>query len=232
MRSGLLSLLSCALLSCAAWACQPAPPPDTPAARELAAVCALDGGPRAMATRLPDLRFDEALQAAARTAVSPDILAWAAGYRQRDLREHAAALRSLARAAGVSSCPLADRMDETTRAPPKIYEAADLLKVLEALGSVSPDYLGRIVVQGCAELPACARECVPGLAAVNGVLEGQAAAALAAGCAEFRAQPARDDAAITAFARKRLSAMIDQSTPLWRGDDAARAAELRKQLGL
>lgn len=218
------------LLSLAA--CQPVGPPDTPAARELTAVCSLDGGPRALASRIPDMRYDEALQAAARVAVSPDIRDWAAGYRQRDLHEHAAALRGLARAAGVTSCGLADRMDETLSAPPKIYEAADLLKVLEALGSVSPDYLGRILVAACAEMPTCARECVPGLAAAGTAPEGKAGEVLAAGCAEFRRQPGRDDPAITTFTRARLSAMIDQATPLWQGEDLTRANELRQRLGL
>lgn len=212
--------------------CGEPPPPDTPEAREAVAVCAAEAPPEVLAKRIPDLRFEAALAAAAKMAVSQDMSLATSGYRSRDLGERAAAIRAAAEAAGVKRCRLVDELQAAVTAEPGPDDLDGVVKVLQALGSVSPEYFGPIVAAGCAELPACARECAPGLAAVGAVEPGRRALALAGGCAAFRPQVSGGAAAVEAFARARMSGFIDACAPKLAGPVAAEVAAMRKNLGL
>jgi hypothetical protein len=219
-------------LSFAFVACGEPPPPDTPEAREAVAVCGAEAPAEVLAKRIPDLRFAAALGEAAKHAVSPNMSLATSGYRSRDLGERAAAIRSAAEAVGVKRCRLADELQAAATAEPGPDDLDGVVKVLQALGSVSPEYFAPIVAAGCAELPACARECAPGLAAVGEVEAERRALALAGGCAAFRPQVSGGAAAVEAFARARMSDFITACAPKLAGPAAAEVATLRQRLGL
>lgn len=213
-------------------ACGEAPPPDTPEAREAVAVCAAEAPAEVLAKRIPDLRFAAALAAAAKAASSSNMSLATSGYRGRDLSERAAAIRAAAAAAGVKRCRLADELDAAAAAAPGPDDLDGVVKVVEALGAVSPEYLERIIAAGCSELPACARECVPGLAGMAEVDPERRALALAGGCAAFRSQVAGGVTAADAFVRARMTAFIDACVPKLAGPAAAEVTVTRQRLGL
>lgn len=207
--------------------------PDTPAAREAAAVCAAEASPGRLLAGVPDWRFREAFEAAARAAVSPAMKAAAQGYGRRDLAEQAAALRAAATAVGVRECPLADKLDAVVTAAPDLADAQNGLKVLEALQAVSPEYVDELIAVACGEIASCGRACVPGLSAFKDTDPGRTAPQkLADGCADFRPQVGGGSAALAAFARARMTAFLDACGPRLSGAEAARFAELRRVLGL
>jgi hypothetical protein len=209
----------------------PPPPPDTPAARDLTAICLA-------ATLLPGSmppadRFARALEEAG-AAVSSDSKPLVQRLQTRDLAERAVDLRQAAAAAGVLACPLADAMDVVAGAVPNQTDALALITVLEALVTVSPEYKDRILAAGCAELPACGRECSSGLAAAAAAEPTQRAFALMRECAAFRAQATTqptDDAAF-AWIRARVTAFADASADILPSAGAARLTELRTTLQL
>lgn len=207
-------------------------PPDTPAARDLTALCE-SAAALPPAIPPPD-RFRRALTLA-ETAVSPDSKSLVQRLRARDLAEAAAELRQAAAAASVPGCPLADAMDSVATAVPNTVDAQAFLTVLEALLTVSPEYKDRILAAGCSELPACGRECATGLAATAEAEPSQRGLALMRECGAFRAQaPAgtpSDDAAF-AWIRARVAVFADASAELLPPADAARLAEFRKTLQL
>lgn len=212
-------------------ACAAPGPPDTEEAREAGLVCAMDAAPATVFRNIPDQRFEEALRAAERAAKSPALKAAVAGYGGRDLAEHAAALRAAAGAVGVRDCPLADKLEGVANAAPTIADGRTLVTVLEAVQAVTPEMVDELLGVACSEIPSCGRACVPGLAAFNRGEASQRAKLLGDGCAEFRSQAGGGESAIAAFARARMAAFIDACGPVL-GGDAARVAELRKQLKL
>lgn len=226
------SMLRCAVIgSLLVGSCAPSGPPDTPAAREAVAVCGAEATPAALAKNVPHLRFRSAFEAAGKVAVSPDMQALTRRYGQLDLAEHAAALRTAAAAAGVRECRLADELGKVATAEPSAGDCDALVKVLEAVGSVSPEYLEQIIAVGCSEIAGCARECVPGLSSFVEAPPDQHAQALARGCAAFRPQMSGGTAALHAFARARVAAFADACRPQL-GGQAARVGELRRRVGL
>lgn len=208
--------------------CAPAGPPDTPAAREAIAVCGADAAPAVLLKNVPHWRFRDAFERAAKLAVAPELRAIAGRYGGVDLAEHAALLRGAAERVGVRECRLADELDRVASAGASAEDCDAMFKVLEAIGSVSPEYLDDIIAAGCSEIAGCARACVPGLAQLAGMSPEQRTVVLADGCAEFRARP---QPGVAAFARARASAFVDACLPRW-GAQAQRVAELRKTTGL
>lgn len=116
-------------LACALVACEPAPP-DTPEAREAVAVCAAEAPAEVVAKGIPDARFEAALAAAGKVAVSSDMAIATSGYRGRDLSERAAAIRAAAEAVGVKTCPLADALAATATAAPGPEDLKGVVEVL------------------------------------------------------------------------------------------------------
>jgi hypothetical protein len=211
----------------------PLPPPDTPAARDLLAIC------ESAAALPPGLPAVERLRRALTTVestVSSDSLPLVQRLRARDLAEAAADLRQAATAAEVHACSLADAMDAVSTAAPNTTDALSLLQVLEALETVSPEYKDRILAAGCSEMPACGRECSAGLAATAEAEPTQRVFALMRECAAFRAQApqgaAAGEAAAFAWIRARVAVFADASAEHLPPEAAARLAALRKTLQL
>lgn len=206
------------------------PPPDTPAARDLTAIC--ESLTTIPPTLPPPERFHRALDAIEST-VSQDSAPLVQRLHARDLAEASIELRTAATAAEVFSCPLAEAMDAVAAARPNLVDAQALLTVFEALLTVSPEYKDRILAAGCSELPACGRECSSGLAAAAEAEPTQRAFALMRECAAFRATapqgPPGDEPAF-AWIRARVAAFADASAEILPPADAARLAELRKNL--
>lgn len=206
-------------------ACGPADPPATPTGQEAAAVCATP----VQTDQVPDERLSSAFSAALKTkAVFPDMKRALGGYGEFDLAELAAGLRARTEAAGVHACPLLDEVQKVVEAGPTRHECDGLVKVIEAIPTVAPEYVETIVAAGCAELAGCARECVPGLAAMGRVSSENHARELARGCAAFRADMSKGAGA---FARGRLAAFADGCMPLLGGQGQQVAAQ-RKYIGL
>lgn len=204
-------------------------PPATPEAQEAVAVCAAEATPQALAKRVPQERLQSAFRTAADRAVFPDMKRVVHLYGEVDLAELAAKLREKVEAVGVRECRLLDELEKVAAAKPTPQECGDaLIKVLEALTSVSPEFLEPIAAAGCAEMEGCGRECVPGLTTMAEAPAENRAHALATGCAAFRSDMSQGPGA---FARARLGAFVDACTPLL-GAQAERAAELRKQIGI
>lgn len=211
--------------------CAPAGLPDTPTAREAIAVCDADASPAVLAKNVPHWRFRDAFEAAAKVAVSPDMQALTRRYGKLDLAELAAALRGATAAAGVRECRLAAELEKVATAGPTAGDCDSLVKVLEALGSVSPEHFDDVAAVGCSELPGCARECVPALASFVEAPPELRAQVFANGCAAFRLQIGGGTDAIKSFARARLSAYVEACKPHF-GAQAERAAELRRRIWL
>jgi hypothetical protein len=205
-------------------ACGPAEAPATPAGQEAAAVCAT----RVHVKQVPDETLRDAFSAAQRAAVFPDMKRATGWYGEIDLAEQLAQLRAVAEAAGVRRCPLADELQKVVEAGPTANDCDGLVKVIEAIATVSPEHVETVIAAGCSELAGCARECVPGLASMAAVGPEHRARQLALGCAAFRADMSRGPGA---FARARLGAFADACAPLL-GAQAGRVAELRGQIGL
>lgn len=211
----------------------PVPPPDTPAARDLVAIC------ESASTLPPGLPVIERLRRALTTVestVSSDSLPLVQRLRARDLAEAAADLRQAATAVEVHACSLADAMDAVSTAAPNTTDALSLVQVLEALQAVSPEYKDRLLAAGCSEMPACGRECSAGLAATAEAEPTQRVFALMRECAAFRAQApqgaAAGEAAVFAWIRARVATFADASVEHLPPESAARLTELRKSLQL
>jgi hypothetical protein len=219
-----------------ATATAPAPPtPAPPTPGDLAAICVAELHAGIRPGEPPNARFTRALEAAEGLAVSDAARQLLRRMSDEDLAERAADLRRTAAAAGVTDCALAQHMEVAATATPNVGDARNLLDVLDAMTVVAPEQVDRILAAGCSEIPACAGACAPGLADFGVVEPGPRAAVLTRGCAEFRALAAGDPdpgAAMLRWVRARVAAFADRCAPLLAGEDAARLAELRKNLSL
>ncbi|MDC0668557.1 hypothetical protein [Nannocystis radixulma] len=221
--------LLAALLGCA---CQPVPAEMPPGWHEATAVCAADAPPHVIARRQPDLRFKEAIAAAAKVAVSRDLKIATDPETPIDLQIRAVSVRLAAMAHGVTTCPLADALQAQVDATPGPLDLADAVAVLEAAGSVAPEHLTQILAAGCAEIPACGRECAPGLAAMAGAGPGRGFEELAKGCGAFSKQQSLGEAGAISFTRSRVTDFLNACAPKFDAATAARVQELRARLQL
>ncbi|MBZ5708497.1 hypothetical protein [Nannocystis pusilla] len=221
--------LLAALLGCA---CQPVPVERPPGWHEATAVCAADAPPHVIARRQPDLRFKEAIAAAARVAVSRDLKIATDPDTPMDLELRAVSVRMAAMVQGVTNCPLADALQAQVDATPGPLDVADAVVVLEAAGSVAPEALTPILAAACAEIPACGRECAPGLAAMAAAAPGWRFEALAKGCGAFSKQQSLGEAGAVSFTHARVTDFLNECAPKFDPAAAARVQELRARLQL
>lgn len=207
-------------------ACGPAEAPATPLGQEAAAVCATP----VQLEQVPHMTLYATFARAQEAAVFTDMKRATGWYGESDVAEQIAMVRALAAAAGVERCPLADELTQkVVEAGATAKDCDDLVSVIEAVATVSPEYVETVIAAGCAEIAGCARECVPGLDSMAKV-DGQEnrARELARGCAAFRKDMSKWPGA---FARARLAAFADACAPRF-GSQAGRVAEVRGRLGL
>ena len=217
-----------ALLGCACEAAVELPP----GWHEATAMCAADAPPEVIARRVPDQRFKEALAAAEKVVASRDMKIATEDYAAMDLRRREVFIRTSALAVGVTSCPLADKLQEQADATPGPRDLADTVKVLEALQATGPEYFVQVLAAGCAEIASCGRECAPGLTRAATVPPHERARALAAGCAAFGTKDSLGEAGVVSFTRARVTDFLNVGAPLFDPPAAARVQELRARLEL
>lgn len=206
-------------------ACGPAEAPATPLGQEAAAVCATP----VQLEQVPHMTLYATFARAQEAAVFADMKRATGWYGESDVAEQLAMLRAVAAAAGVERCPLADELvQKVVEAGATAKDCDDLVSVIEAVATVSPEYVETVIAAGCSEIVGCARECVPGLASMAKVAPENRSRELARGCAAFRKDMSKGPGA---FARARLAAFADACAPRF-GSQAGRVAELRGQIGL
>ncbi len=150
-----------------------------------------------------------------------------------DLPAAAALLHRRAADVGLATCGLAVAIDEVLAAEPNARTADHAFKVLEAIHSVSPGVLGRILAAGCSEIPSCARACTVALRRSVDQDDTAAPATLAAGCPDFRntAGPAPTRADLDAWTRARFIALLDATRPHRSPAQEAEVTRMRADLG-